>query len=155
MLYLCHRLECFAWYIHTSPRAAYVPHCPCRLIARQYELKTSIYYIDCLGKFDYGPAHASRNHQYTYVCQQKRVNPMESMESSYKLLNSSFEIYALWSVQYFLYCHSGQCVYIVNIPEPVQYKIICTGFTLWSEVWKWYIFIYLFVNKSATQQFAA
>jgi len=92
MLYLYHRLECFAaargrvriyqakheclWY------KCYVPHCPCRLIARQYEVKTRIYSIDCLGKFDYGPAHATRNHRYTYICQQKRANPMESVESS-------------------------------------------------------------------------
>jgi len=47
-------------------------------------------YIDRLEKFDYGPAHASRNHHYTYVCQQKRANPMESAESSYKRLNSCF-----------------------------------------------------------------
>ena len=66
----------------------YVPHCPCRLIARQYEVEIRIYYIDCLEKFDYGPAHASRNHRYTYVCQQKQANPMESVESSYKRLNS-------------------------------------------------------------------
>jgi len=56
--------ECL-WY------KCYVPHCPCRLIARQYEVQIRIYYIDHLGKFDYGPAHASRNHRYTYVCQQK------------------------------------------------------------------------------------
>ena len=75
--------ECL-WY------KCYVPHCPCRLIARQYEVETRIYYIDRLGKFYYGPAHASRNHRYTYACQQKRANPMESMESSYKRLNSCF-----------------------------------------------------------------
>jgi len=72
--------ECL-WY------KCYVPHCPCRLIARQYEVETRIYYIDCLGKFDYGPVHASRNHRYT---QKKWANPMESVESSYKLLNSCF-----------------------------------------------------------------
>jgi len=46
--------------------------------------------MDRLGKFDYCPAHASRNHCYTYVCQQKRANPMESVESSYKRFNSCF-----------------------------------------------------------------
>ena len=55
-----------------------------------YEVETKIYYIDRLGKFDYGPAHASRNDRYTYVCQQKRANPMECVESSYKRLNSCF-----------------------------------------------------------------
>ena len=53
-------------------------------MARQYEVEIRMYYIDRLGKFDYGPAHASRNHRYTYVCQQKRANPMESVESSYE-----------------------------------------------------------------------
>ena len=38
-------------------------------------------------KFDYGPAHASRNHHCTYICQQKRVNPVESF---YKRLNCCF-----------------------------------------------------------------
>jgi len=37
----------------------YVQHCPCRLIAHQYELEHWVYYIDSLGKFDYGPAYAS------------------------------------------------------------------------------------------------
>ena len=68
----------------------YVPHCPCRLIARQYELENCIYYIDSLGKFDYGPAHASSSHRYTYVCLQKWANPMEITESSYKQLNCCF-----------------------------------------------------------------
>jgi len=36
--------------------------------------------MDGLEKFDYGPAHESSNHRYTYVCQQKRVNPMEIVE---------------------------------------------------------------------------
>ena len=40
------------------------------MIAHQYEVKTRIYYIDRLGKFDYGSAHAS---SYAYVCQQKWV----------------------------------------------------------------------------------
>ena len=53
----------YLWY------KCYVPHYPCRLIARQYDMEIRIYHIDCLGKFDYGPAHASRNHRYTYVCQ--------------------------------------------------------------------------------------
>jgi len=76
--------ECL-WYKCYVP-----PHHPCRLIARQYEVEIRIYYIDCLGKFDCGPAHASRNHRYTYVCQQKWVNPMVIVESSYKRLNSCF-----------------------------------------------------------------
>ena len=67
----------------------YVPHCPCRLIARQYEVGIRIYYKDHLGKFDYGPPDESKNHRFT-VCQQKRANAMESMESSYKQLNSCF-----------------------------------------------------------------
>ena len=117
MLYLYHRLECFAWYIR-GPQArgrvriyqakheclwykCYVPHCPCRLIARQYEVETRIYYIDSLGKFDYGPAHASRNHRYTYVCQQKRANSMESVESSYKRLNSCFVAIASFHKVYY------------------------------------------------------
>ena len=79
----------------------YVPHCPCRLIARQYEAKTRIYYIDRLGKFDYGPAHASRNHRYAYVRQQKRANPMESVESSYKRLNSYFMAIASFHKVYY------------------------------------------------------
>ena len=87
--------ECL-WY------KCYVPHCPCRLIARQYEVETRIYYIDRLGKFDYGPVHASRNHRYTYVCQQKRVNPMESVESSYKRLNSCFVAIALFHKVYYI-----------------------------------------------------
>ena len=45
----------------------------------------------------------------------------------------------------FFILHWPQCVYLVNIPEPVQYDI-CIGFTLWSEVWKWYMhYIYLSV----------
>ena len=99
MLYFYHRLEC-------GPRACvyipyqakhkcqwykcYVPHCLCRLIARQYELENWIYYIDSLGKFNYGPAHASSNHHYAYICQQKWVNPMKITESYYKRLNSCF-----------------------------------------------------------------
>ena len=79
----------------------YVPHCPCRLIARQYEVETRIYYIDCLGKFNYGLVHASRNHHYTYVCQQKRANPMESVESSYKRLNSCFVAIASFHKVYY------------------------------------------------------
>jgi len=47
--------ECL-WY------KCYVPHCLCRLIARQYELEHWIYYIDSSRKFNYGPAHASSNH---------------------------------------------------------------------------------------------
>ena len=66
------KYECL-WYKY------YVPHYPCRLIACQYETEIRIYYIDRLGKFDYGPAHESRNHRYTYVCPQKRANPMESV----------------------------------------------------------------------------
>ena len=46
--------------------------------------------MDSLWKFDYGPAHASKNYRYTYVCQQKRVNPMEIVESSYKRFKSCF-----------------------------------------------------------------
>ena len=38
----------------------YVPRYPCRLIAHQYEVEIWIYYIDRLGKFDYGPAHTSQ-----------------------------------------------------------------------------------------------
>jgi len=67
----------------------YVPHCPCRQIARQCEVEIRIYYIDHLGNFDYGPAHAS---SYTYVCQQKkRANPMESVKSSYKVYYYMFK----------------------------------------------------------------
>ena len=83
VLCLIYKHECL-WH------KCYVPHCPCRLIARQYEVEIRIYNIDRLGKFDYGPAHASRNHRYTYVCQQKWANSMESVESSYKRLNSCF-----------------------------------------------------------------
>ena len=86
--------ECL-WY------KCYVPHCPCRLLARQLEVETRIYYIDCLGKFDYGPAHASRNHRYTYVYQQKRANPMESVESSYKRLKSCFVAIASFHKVYY------------------------------------------------------
>jgi len=57
---------------------------PMQADSRQYELENWIYYIDSLVKFDHGPAHASSNHRYTYICQQKRVNPMEIAESSYK-----------------------------------------------------------------------
>ena len=78
-----------------------VPHCPCRLISCQYEVETRIYYIDCLGKFDYWPADASRNHRYTYVCQQKQANPMESIESSYKWLNSCFAAIASFHKVYY------------------------------------------------------
>ena len=110
MLYLYHRPECFAWYICTSPRPrrmhiyqarhkclwykCYVPHCPCRLIACQYEVETRIYYIDRLGKFNYGPAH-------TYVCQQKWANPMEGVESSYMRLNSCFVAIASFHKVYY------------------------------------------------------
>ena len=86
--------ECL-WY------KCYVPHYPCRLIARQYKVEIRIYYIDRLGKFDYGPAHASRNHRYTCICQQKRANPMESMESSYKRLNSCFVAIASFHKVYY------------------------------------------------------
>jgi len=71
----------------------YVPHYPCRLIACQYKAEIRIYYIDCLGKFDYGPAHASRNHRYT-----KWANPMES---SYKQLNSCFVAIASFHKVYY------------------------------------------------------
>ena len=54
--------------------------------------------IDRLGKFDYGPAHASKNHRYTYVCQQKWANPMES---SYKQLNSCFMAIASFHKVYY------------------------------------------------------
>ena len=83
MLYLYHRLECLhdIYACALGPAAlrlvriyqakheclwykCYAPRCPCRLIARQNEVETRIYYIDRLGKFDYGPAHASRNHRY-------------------------------------------------------------------------------------------
>ena len=70
-------------------------------MARQYEVETRIYYTDRLGKFDYGPADASRNHHYTYVCQQKRANPMKSVESSYKRLNSCFMAIALFHKVYY------------------------------------------------------
>ena len=76
----------------------YVPHCLYRLIARQYKLENWIYYIDSLGKFDYGPAHASSNHCYTYVCQQKLANLMEIVESSYKwLIKQLFRGYCIIS----------------------------------------------------------
>jgi len=73
----------------------------CRLIACQYEVETRIYYIDRLGTFDYGPAHASTNHHYTCVCQQKWANPMESVESSYKRLNSCFVAIASFHKVYY------------------------------------------------------
>ena len=57
--------------------------------------------MDRLGKFDYGSAHASRNHRYTYVCQQKRANPKESIESSYKRLNSCFVAIASFRKDYY------------------------------------------------------
>jgi len=85
--------ECL-WY------KCYVPHCPCRLIACQYEVEIWIYYIDCLEKFDYGPAHSGSNHRFTYVCQQKRANSMEIVESSYKQLNSCFMAIALFPEVY-------------------------------------------------------
>ena len=66
MLYLYHR--------QSMSTCGISAHCPCRLIARQDEVEIR----DHLGKFDYGPAHASRNHHYTYVCQQKLANPMEA-----------------------------------------------------------------------------
>ena len=80
-----------------------VSHCPCRLIARQYEVEIRVYYIDHLGKFDYGPAHANRNHRYTYVSQQKRANPMESVESSYNQLNNCFLAIASFYKVYYAY----------------------------------------------------
>ena len=86
--------ECL-WY------KCHVPHYPCRLIARQYEVEIRIYYIDRWGKFDYGPARASRKHRYTYVCQQKRANPMESVESSCKRLNSCFVAIASFHKVYY------------------------------------------------------
>jgi len=49
-----------------------------------------ISYVDSLGKFSYGPAHANSNHRSTYICQRKWANPMEITESSYKQLNSCF-----------------------------------------------------------------
>ena len=92
----------------------YVPHCPYRLIARQYEMEIRIYYIDRLGKFDYGPAHASRNRRYTYVCQQKRANPMESVESSYKRLNSFFCccycIFFVAIASFHKVCYTSKCL---------------------------------------------
>ena len=84
----------------------------------QYEEEFRIYYIDRLGKFDYGPAHASRNHRYTYVCQQKQANPMESVESPYKRLNSCFVAIALFHKVYntsksltFFLKQESQCVF--------------------------------------------
>ena len=72
-----HKCLWYKCYVH-------VLHCLCRLIACQCKFEKWIYYMDSLWKFDYGPAHASKNYRYTYVCQQKRVNPMEIVESSYK-----------------------------------------------------------------------
>ena len=95
--------ECL-WY------KCYVPHCPCRLIARQFEVEIRIYCIDRLGKFDSGPAHASRNHRYTYICQQKRANPMESVESTYKGLNSCFVAIASFHKVY--YTSKGLAVFL-------------------------------------------
>ena len=43
-----------------------------------------------LGKIRLWACICSRNHRYTYICQQKWANPMESVESSYKRLNSCF-----------------------------------------------------------------
>jgi len=130
---LCH--------IRTSPRAAgprvrsynyirqsmsacgirykcYVPHYPCRLIAHQYEVEIRIYYIDRLGKFDYGPAHASRNHCYTYVCQLKWENPMESMESSYKRLNSCFMAIAPFHKVY--YTSKGLAFFLKRVSRVIR-----------------------------------
>ena len=98
--------ECL-WY------KCYVPHCLCRLIARQYEVEIRIYYIDCFGKFDYEPAHASRNQRYTYVCQQKRANPMESVESFYKRLNSCFV--AIVSFQKVYYTTKGLTFFLKQV----------------------------------------
>ena len=58
----------------------YVPHCLCRLIARQYELEQWIYYIDSLGNFNYGSAHVSSNHVLLTFVNKKWANPMEIME---------------------------------------------------------------------------
>ena len=86
----------------------YVPHYPCRLIARQYKVEIRIYYIDHLGKFDYGPAHASRNHRYTYVCQQIYLfNIAEPVQ---------YKIYAL-ALPFDLRCESGTL-------QVIEYKIM-------------------------------
>ena len=71
-----------------------------------------MYYIDCLGKFDYGPAHASRNHRYTYVCEQKRANPVES---SYKRLNSCFV--AIASFHKVHYTSKGLTFFLKQVPR--------------------------------------
>ena len=60
-----------------------------------------------------GPAHASRNHHYTYVCQQKRVNPMESVESSYKRLNSCFMAIASFHKVY--YTSKGLAFFLTQV----------------------------------------
>ena len=104
MLYLYHRLECFAWYIRTRLRAAhkclwykcYVPHFPCRLIARQYEVEIRIYYIDRLRNSIMG-----RHMQAGTTVIPERANPMESVESSYKQLNSCFVAIASFQKVYY------------------------------------------------------
>ena len=96
----------------------YVPHYPWGLIACQYEVEIRIYHIDRLGKFDYGPAHVSMNHRYTYVCQQKRANPIQSVESSYKQLNSCFVATASFHKVY--YTSKGLAFFLKRISRVFQ-----------------------------------
>ena len=69
--------------------------------------------MDRLGKFDYGSAHASRNHRYTYVCQQKRANLIESVESSCKRLNSCFVAIASFHKDY--YTSKGLTIFLNRV----------------------------------------
>jgi len=113
-------------YTH-KPKSAcicYVPQYPCRLIARQFKEEIRIYYIDRFGKFDYEPAHASRNHRYTYICQQKWVNSMESVESSYKRLNSCF--FAIASFHKVYYRSKGLTFFLKQVSRVFRWSLIKT-----------------------------
>ena len=103
--------ECL-WY------KCYVPHYPCRLIACQYEAEIRIYYIDRLGKFDYGLAlffprldgqpFQHRWHvldkQEPLLCLRLSTKTGESYGkrgSSYKRLNSCFVAIASFHKVYY------------------------------------------------------
>ena len=99
--------ECL-WYKY------YVPHYPCRLIACQYEVEVRIYYIDCLGKIRLWACTCKQEPPlYLRLSTKKWANPMESVESSYKRLNSCFV--AIASFQKVYYTSKGLTFFLKRV----------------------------------------
>ena len=87
-------------YIRQSTSACGISACTCRLMACQYEVETRIYYIDYLGKSIMG-LHMQADTPVIPTFVNKWANPIESVESSYKRLNSCFVAIALFHKVYY------------------------------------------------------